>query len=85
MPVCTFPRCTSGRNRLSYTHCRLCCGKSGTRECHTLHCGRNPRNEESKIRASSSELLGLYGLLRHFVETRHQTASDTAPGDRSTA
>lgn len=31
---------------------------------------RNPGNEDAKIRGSASELLGLYGLLRHFVETR---------------
>ena len=28
-------------------------------------------SDETKIRGSASELLGLYGLLRHFVETRN--------------
>ena len=31
---------------------------------------RSSGGEHEKIRASSSELLGLYGLLRHFVETQ---------------
>lgn len=31
---------------------------------------RNPSGEDAKIRGSASELFGLYGLLRHFVETR---------------
>jgi hypothetical protein len=30
---------------------------------------RNP-GEDKKVRGSASELLGLYGLLRHFFETR---------------
>jgi hypothetical protein len=30
---------------------------------------RTPRGEDHRLRCSASELLGLYGLLRHFVET----------------
>lgn len=45
--------------------------KSKAKELHRVFSSwRNPNEEETKVRGSASELLGLYGMLRHFVETR---------------
>jgi hypothetical protein len=58
-----------------YTSCdRWCFPAASHTKSRQLHrvfsTWRNPKDEDIKIRASGSELLGLYGLLRHFVETR---------------
>ncbi len=50
---------------------KLSTARTQAKELHRIFSvWRNPRDEEAKVRASASELLGLYGLLKHFVETR---------------
>jgi hypothetical protein len=53
---------------------RWCFPAHSSTKCKQLHrvfseWRRSSGNEPSKVKASASELLGLYGLLRHFMDT----------------
>lgn len=52
------------------------CRARGRALCQVFEAARNPAHE--KLKCTFTELLGLYGLLRHFVQTRVGTRADIA-------
>lgn len=59
------------------------CSKDRSRRLHRIFDARRAAQDESKLKASCSELLGVYGLLRFFVELELSERPDFAPSLRS--